>query len=41
MVMARKREERKLSHLGEKLTLGDENEEGICNLQRSVQDAGC
>ena len=31
----------KLSRPGVKLTLGEKNEEGICNLQRSVQDASC
>ena len=30
-----------MSRPGVKLTLGDENEEGICNLQLGVQDAGC
>ena len=33
--------EREVSRPGVKLTLGGENEEGINNLQRSVQDASC
>ena len=30
-----------MSRPGVKLTLGGENEEGIYNLQRGVQDASC
>jgi len=36
-----KESRKRVSRPGVKLTLGGENEKGIYNLQRSVQDASC